>query len=225
MIITIDGTTSSGKRAVAQKVGKELGIPYCDSGALYRFVTCGILKKHIFIHNHDDLTAFLKDLKFEFKDEGEDRLYFFEGEDISDDMRMPDVTYFVTKIAAIPAVREKIAAYQRAQASAGKGKMVFAGRDLGTVVFPEAAIKVFITADPEVRARRRYRNLKTKFPEEYAEMTFEDVFEEITDRDDADMSREISPLKIPEGAEFIDTTDLTVDQVASLIISYKNSIV
>lgn len=223
-MITIDGTASSGKRTVAQKIANTLGIAYCDTGAMYRYVTYAIFQKHINIQKEDQLAEFLKNFTFEFKDDGPDRHYILDGEDVTKKIHMPDVTFFVTKVASTPAIREKLVDIQRALATAAGGKAVFTGRDMGTVVFPDAAVKIFLTGNPELRAKWRYRELKSAYPDDYAEMAYEDTFEEITDRDDADMSREISPLRIPKDAEFIDVTNLTVDEVVSKIIAYNNKL-
>lgn len=222
-MITIDGTTAAGKCAVAKKLAEKLKIAYCDTGAMYRCVTYGLIHRHIKINHPDEVAAFLKDFTFEFKDEGGERHYFFDGQDVTKSIHLADVTFIITKVASIPAVREKLMSIQRAIASAANGDMIFTGRDMGTVIFPDAAVKVFMTGNPELRGKWRYRELTSKYPSEYAEMSYEDAYEEITERDEADMSRAIAPLKRTKDSLFINVSDLTIDEVVDTIIAYKNN--
>lgn len=210
MIITVDGPVSAGKRTVAKIIAKELGLVYCDTGAIYRCLAYGILKAHININDSGQLTPFLKGFTYESKDDGEERHYFFQGQDISAEIYKPDVTAFVTTVAANRAIREAVARIQKEIAAAANENAVFSGRSGGVAIFPDALIKIFVVANPFVRAKRYYRKLTTKYPQEYADLTLEDVYEQITDRDELDMARDVSPMKVPPGAHLLDTSNLSV---------------
>ena len=222
MIITIDGPVATGKSTIAKRLANEIGYIYFDTGAMYRCITYAIQKHHIDVDNSEVLINFLKDFTFEVKIRRGDRYYYVEEEDISLHIRGHEVTSGVSKVSAIPAVREKLVALQRS--SAVGVNAVFEGRDMGTVVFPKAELKIFLTGRPEVRTARRLAELRVKFPEEAQTLTQEQVLKEIEERDTYDMTREASPLKQAEDAFIVDTSDLTIDEIVLKILECKDSI-
>lgn len=219
MIITIDGPIATGKSTIAKAVAKEVGYIYFDTGAMYRCLTYGIIKNKIAYEDSDQLKRFLAQFQFEIKLKLGEKHYFVENEDVTEKIRLEKVTGMVSKISAIKEVREKLVAIQREFALGVNA--VFEGRDMGTVVFPEAQIKIYLTGKPEVRATRRYEELKKKYN---LEVTFEQVLKEITERDQYDMTREISPLCQPKEAYVIDTSDLSIPDIVLKILEYKDTI-
>lgn len=221
MIITIDGPIATGKSTIAKRLASEIGFIYFDTGAMYRSLTYAILKHNVNIDDPNALAQFLKDFKFEIKIKHGDRYYYVDDEDVTLKIRGQEVTSSVSKVSAIPAVREKLVALQREWAVGVNA--VFEGRDMGTVVFPDAQLKIFLTGRPEVRAARRLAELRAKFPAETANLTLEKVLEEINARDTYDSQREISPLKQAEDASIVDTSDLTIDEIILKILEHKDT--
>lgn len=221
MIITIDGAIATGKSTIAKKLARSIGFIYFDTGAMYRCLTYGILKNNIDADNLEQLTAYLDHFHFEIKIKHGDRHYVVDGEDVTDAIRGEAVTANVSRISAMKAVRDKLVVIQREFA---KGvNAVFEGRDMGTIVFPDAEVKVYLTGRPEVRAQRRFEEFKTKYPEEYQDLTFEKTLEDINRRDLIDSTRELSPLRQAEGAIVVDTSDLTLDEIITRIQEFKDS--
>ena len=209
MIITIDGPAGTGKTTVAQRVAEKLGYVYFDTGAMYRALTYQVLQKHIDLHNSDQLNQLIEAFHFEVK-EGK---YFANDEDVTEHIRSEQVTRHVSVVSAHAAVRQSLVQIQR---EFGKEKnTVFEGRDMGTVVFPQAELKVFLTARPAVRAERRYLELKEK----KSSQDEEEVLHSLLERDHFDSTREISPLKQAEDAHLIDTSDLTLEQVIDQVLA------
>lgn len=222
MIITIDGTVATGKSHVAKRLAQSLGYVYFDTGAMYRSLTYGILKHKINLSNVEELQKFLDHFDFNIRTIAKEKHYLFEGEDITQKIRGKDVTLAVSEVSANRAVRDKLIEIQRAYS---KGiNAVFEGRDMGTIVFPEATLKIFLTGRNEVRAKRRFEELKAKFPEESKNLSLEMCLDDINKRDAYDSSREHSPLCQAKDAFVIDTSDLTVDQVVYRILEIKDSL-
>lgn len=222
MIITIDGPIATGKSTIAKHLAKEIGFIYYDTGATYRCITYAVIKHNINIDDPLQLEAFLKNYKADIKIKRGERFYFVEDEDVTMAIRGEAVTSLVSKVAAIQSVRDKLVGLQREWAEGVNA--VFEGRDLGTVVFPEADVKIFLTGSAEVRARRRFEELSVRFPEETKSLTFEKVLEDITKRDTYDSTRKISPLRQADDAYVIDTSDLTVDEIVFKILEYKDMV-
>ncbi|MDC7220708.1 MAG: (d)CMP kinase [Spirochaetales bacterium] len=193
MIITIDGTSGSGKSTVSRKFAKKQNMSLLNTGSLYRKITLDCLISGIKIEDREAVISAAAHCDFEKKNE-----FHLNDEKIS---------RLVPLIAQIPEVRKIVKDYQKELGTAGN--IVIEGRDIGTVVFPEAPLKFYITASPETRARRKFEELKAKGIEEDYQM----VLENIINRDRADEGRKISPLKIPDGAVVIDTSELTIEQV------------
>jgi CMP/dCMP kinase len=221
MIITIDGPIATGKSTLAKTLAHEIGFIYFDTGAMYRCVAYGILKNKININDPAQLKEFLNLFKFDIKIKHGERRYFVDEVDVTDKIRLREVTSAVSQSSAKPEVREKLVALQR-QFAVGVNA-VFEGRDMGTVVFPDAQVKIFLTGRPEVRAKRRFDELKLKYPEETKDLTLEQALEDLNQRDSYDTSREISPLKQASDALVIDTSDLTIEEIIFKILEFKDS--
>lgn len=213
MIITIDGPAGTGKTTVARLVAEKLGIEYFDSGAMYRVVTYQIIEKKIDYKNEFALQQFLDNFSFDIREVDNKIRYFVNEEDLTDLLRDREVTKKVSEISSYKEVRKALLGIQRKFGE--NRKVVFEGRDMGTVVFPHADVKFFLTASPAIRATRRYIELK----ERKDESSEKEVMEAILERDHADSNREIAPLKQADDAFLIDTSELTVDQVVDQLLA------
>ena len=213
-IITIDGPAGVGKSTISRKVAARYGYTYLDTGAMYRAVAWYLVQYGIDIDNIADVESVLDDITITLlpaKNEGDDVGVLLNGENISAQIRTPEISMIASTVSALPAVREKLTAMQR-QIGA-QGRVVAEGRDTGTVVFPEASNKFYLDARPEARAGRRALQLR-----ERGETVDEEKLLEMTiARDKQDSEREIAPLKKADDAVLVDTTDLTADQVFKAI--------
>jgi CMP/dCMP kinase len=222
MIITIDGPIATGKSSIAKALAREIGYIYFDTGAMYRCLTYGILKEKVNPDNPQELIDYLQRFRFDIKIKLGEKHYFVNGEDVTLSIRGEEVTNHVSKISALHAVREKLVAIQRQYAIGVNA--VFEGRDMGTVVFPNAELKIFLTGRPEVRAKRRFDELKAKFPQDTQTLTLEHTLDEINRRDLYDMHRDISPLRKAPDAFEIDTSDLSIQEIVLQILEYRDSL-
>jgi CMP/dCMP kinase len=220
MIITIDGAVATGKSSVAKQLAKSLGYIFFDTGAMYRSMAYGILHDNIDIHDEKQLKKYLDSFDFDMKIKQGEKHYYVDGKDVTTIIRGLDVTEKVSEVAAIPMVREKLIAIQR-EYSWGVNA-VFEGRDMGTVVFPDADLKIFLTGNPEVRAERRLKELKDRFPDLADQLTYEKVLEDLNKRDQFDTSRQISPLVAAEDAYIIDTSELSLEEVVFKALEFKD---
>jgi CMP/dCMP kinase len=210
MIVAIDGPAGAGKSTIARRVAKRLGAVYIDTGAMYRAVALGALRAYPNLPGAAELEALAlaSDIRFEA---GSTRV-LLNGEDVTEAIRRPEISAAASKVSAVPAVRRVLVAKQRVMGSAGS--VVMEGRDIGTVVFPDADLKVFLDADPEIRAARRLRELEGKGQAPQPTQ----VAEEIRERDHRDSTRADSPLVCAPDAIRLDTTALSLDQVESAIL-------
>ncbi len=222
MIITIDGPVATGKSVIARKLAESIGFIFFDTGAMYRTLTYGVLKYQIDIYQACQLQKFLDQFELDIRIVQHERKYFFENEDITKKIRGADVTYVVSEVSANKAIRDKLIAIQRELAVGVNA--VFEGRDMGTVVFPHASLKIFLTGRNEIRAKRRFEELKAKYPEEAQNLSFNKCLEDINKRDTYDSNREYSPLHQAQDAYVIDTSDLTIEEVIFKILEYKDSL-
>ena len=210
--IAIDGPASSGKSTVAKIIAKEFGFTYLDTGAMYRAATYIALKHQLNEDNVEQLLGLLEQHPISFgRSEAGEQLVFVGDVDITHPIRENEVTNRVSTIAAIPVIREKLVALQ--QEIAQKGGIVMDGRDIGTVVLPQAELKVFLVASVDERAKRRYKENMAKG----IETNLEKLKEDIAARDYKDSHRETSPLKQAEDAVYLDTTGLTIEEVVDKI--------
>ena len=222
MIITIDGPVATGKSTIAKKLSEELGFIFFDTGAMYRAITCIALEKGIDVDNVQAMEEFLKVFDFDIKVMRGSKRYFVGDEDVTEKLRSPIVTASVSKVAAQSCVREKLTAIQRKLAVGVNA--VFEGRDMGSVVFPNANLKIFLTGRPEVRAKRRYEEILRDRPQDAAGLTLDQVLEGLNQRDAYDSARKLSPLKQAPDAFVVDTSDLTVDEIVLEILEYKDTL-
>ena len=207
--IAIDGPAGSGKSTIAKALAKELEIDYIDTGAMYRAFGYKIRENGIDMHNPAELRALLDSTDIDF-DHGKTLL---DGEDVSGLIRTPEVSMLASDCSAIAEVRQKLVKLQQAM---GETKsVVMDGRDIGTVVFPNAQYKFFLTASSEERARRRFAELTAKGEK----TTFEEVLEDMVKRDTQDTTRKVTPLRKADDALEVDTTSMNIEQVTDFILS------
>ena len=209
-VIAIDGPSASGKGTVAARVAQTLGFHYLDSGALYRLVALAALRAGVAAEDQEALARIAEAMDVAFGP-GSVRL---EGRDVAAELRSEEVGVLASKVAAHPAVRQALLRRQRAFRQ--PPGLVADGRDMGSIVFPDAPLKVFLTADVPTRAERRYKQLMEKGM--YAKMG--DVVEELRRRDDRDASRPVAPLKHYPDAVFLDTTGLDIDRSVEAILRW-----
>lgn len=216
MIIAIDGPAGSGKSTIAKLIAEDLGLVYLDTGAMYRLVTLKALNDGI-LGNLDKIIKMLDDLRIDIKKNG----FYLDDTNVSEEIRKPVVSQNVSDIAAIREVREKMVDLQR-KFSESKN-VILDGRDIGTVVFPNADVKIFLIADAKERANRRYRELVAKGEN----VKIEEIYENILKRDKIDSTRKESPLKKADDAIEVDTTFKNIEEVKNeilYIIKQKNKI-
>lgn len=217
IIIAIDGPAGAGKSTIAKKVAADLGYAYIDTGAMYRTVTLAFLRSGK-PFTEETVTAMARSLSIDFKWQDGINRVFANGEEVTEAIRTLDVSQNVSKVSAVGGVREAMTAAQRSIGA--QGGVVMDGRDIGTVVFPDAELKVFLTASVEERARRRYLELKEKG----TAVTMAELEQKIAQRDKLDANRKIAPLKCAEDAVFLDSTSLTIDQVTEKIIDLAKKV-
>ncbi len=215
-IIAIDGYSSCGKSTLARQLANHLKFIYIDSGAMYRAVTLYFLEKGVDINDASAVSDALGQIRISFDNSKGNNLTLLNGVHVEDKIRSLDVSKSVSEVAAISAVRKKMVALQRVMAR--EHSVIMDGRDIGTVVFPDANIKLFLTADDMVRAQRRYDELKSKA--NHDKISLEEVLANIKHRDEIDTSRADSPLVMAADAILIDNTHLTVDGQFELALSY-----
>ena len=213
MIIAIDGPAATGKSTSAKLVSQKLGFTYLDTGAMYRCVTLLVLRNNVEINNQDHLASLLKNFQLDIKKNGKDHLFLLDGENVSKDIRSSDVTDNVSAVSALPIVRKKLVSIQRKIAD--NQDSVVEGRDIGTVVFPNADVKFFIVADTLVRAKRRQLDLKRLGEKK----TIDSLIKEIRDRDNYDSQRKISPLTKAIDAIEVNTTNTTIDEQVNFMVN------
>jgi cytidylate kinase len=217
MIIAIDGPAASGKSTTAQKVAERLGINYLDTGAMYRAVTLAILLQKLDFEDEQAVKALLDKTIIDIQWNDDKMTLLLNGEDVTDAIRSVEVTRFVSAVSAKPYVREKMVHIQRQVGN--RSDCVVEGRDIGTVVFPEAEWKFYIIADYHSRAKRRQLDLEALGDER----SLGEIVEDLKLRDQLDSTRLLSPMKKSDQAIEIDTTDLTVDEQVDKIINIVNN--
>jgi cytidylate kinase len=214
VIIAIDGPAASGKSTVAKLVAKRLGFRYIDTGAMYRAITWQALEQKIDISDEPALTRLAEDAEIKlFCDQNSVYRICVNGRDVTEEIRTPKVNAAVSTVSKVPGVRTALIKKQREFAKTG-ANLVVEGRDIGTIVFPEADFKIFLTASPQVRAKRRQLELAEKG----LEVEISAVEREIISRDQIDSSRSVGPLSRASDAYVLNTTDKSVEQVVEEII-------
>lgn len=216
MIVAIDGPAGSGKSTVAKAVASRLSMRYLDTGAMYRSVAWKALREGIDLDDTDSLADTARSIEIEFVHEARSPLptaVLVDKIDVTTAIRTPELDAAVSAVARVPEVREAMVGTQRSIGATGD--LVAEGRDIGTVVFPDAQVKIFLTASVEERARRRHLELA----ERGEQITQDSVRDALTTRDDADSAREASPLTQAQDAHPVDTTGLTIEQVVDKIVA------
>ncbi len=217
MIVAIDGPAATGKSTSAKKVSQELGFTHLDTGAMYRCVTLSVLRNQITLDNENALSQLLKELDIRLEKLDDELIVYLNGEDVSDEIRKAEVTSYVSTVSALSQVRNALVRIQRNIAK--NQDCVVEGRDIGTIVFPDAEFKFFLVADDFVRARRRQLDLIAIGEEKSIAV----LVEEIRQRDFLDSERSNSPLRKADDAIEIDTSKMTFnEQVAFMVNKVKN---
>ena len=212
--IAIDGPAGAGKSSIAKALSKRLGYIYIDTGAMYRAVALFFVENNVSDGTDSRIESLLEKLEISIKYEDGAQKVILNGEDITGKLRLEEIGKLASKFSAIGSVREKLVALQRKLAQ--KENVVMDGRDIGTVVLPNADLKIYLSASPKVRAKRRYLELLEKG---HTDLDINEIEDEIIKRDEADMNREISPLKQADDAYYLDSSDMTLEEVVSKILS------
>ena len=206
LIIAIDGPAASGKSTTAQLLAQKLGYVYIDTGAMYRACALKAKKMGIDINDEESIRELLDDIDIRIENHNSKNRIFLDGEDVSEDIRADDISALASAISAIPAVRYKMVELQRKMGE--KGGVILDGRDIGTFVFPTAEVKFFLTANPEVRAKRRWLELQQKG----INKDFSEVLADLVKRDNKDSQRALAPLKKADDAIEVDTSNMTIEE-------------
>ena len=210
-VVAIDGPAGVGKGTIAKVVAEKFNLINVDTGATFRCVTLEMLNNNIKLDEEDKIMKLLNEINIEMKKENDEELVFLNGKDVSLEIRTPKVNEFVSPVSTLKIVRENLLHLQRKMAE-GKN-VVVEGRDIGTTVFPNADVKIYLDATPEERARRRVKqNI-----EKGIECSYEEVLESVKNRDKIDSSRETAPLKRAEDAIYIDCTELSLEQLSNKV--------
>ena len=212
--IAIDGPAGAGKSSIAKALSKRLGYIYIDTGAMYRAVALFFLENNVADGTDSRIESLLDKLEISIKYEDGAQKVILNGEDVTGKLRLEEIGKLASKFSAIGSVREKLVALQRKLAQ--KENVVMDGRDIGTVVLPNSDLKIYLSASSKVRAKRRYLELLEKGQ---TDLDINDIEDEIIKRDKADMNREISPLKQADDAYYLDSSDMTLEEVVSKILS------
>lgn len=210
--VAIDGPSGAGKSTVARAAAARLGFVYVDTGAMYRAIGLAVCRKGIAGEDAAGIIAALPeiDVRLSYQDGAQHVLLC--GEDVSDAIRTPEIAYYASKVSAVPEVRKFLLDVQRDMAK--KGNILMDGRDIGTVILPDAPVKIFLTASAEKRAERRYLELCQKD----RQLTRESVLHDIVERDRQDMTRAAAPLRQADDAVLLDTSDMTLDESIEAVL-------
>ncbi|MBQ6774154.1 MAG: (d)CMP kinase [Synergistaceae bacterium] len=213
-VITIDGPAGAGKSSVAKNLALKLGIKYLDTGAIYRAIALILAKSEIKPDNKEFLNEALSEIKIELVNNE----VLVNGFDVTGEIRTPEVDELSSLYSAVPEVRKALLSLQQEQKN--YGSIIAEGRDVGSVVFPDARFKFFLTASPEARARRRYEQRLSK----NQDADYEEILSAIKSRDENDSHREAAPLSIPDNAVYIDTSDMSEDEVINFIYEHVKEV-
>ena len=216
MIIAIDGPAGSGKGTVAKIIAKKSNSTYIDTGAMYRCVALEAINKKVKIEEKEKIQKLLDYINIDLKQENGKLKIYLNNKDVSNEIRTEEISKLVSSYSAIDIVRDKMVKLQR-EMGASKD-IVMEGRDIGTVVFPNADVKIYLDATPEERAKRRFKQNQEKG----INSNYKGILSEIKIRDERDMTREISPLKKASDAVYIDSTNLSIDEVVYKILEIAN---
>ena len=207
MIIAIDGPAGTGKGTIASLISKRLGYTYIDTGAMYRCIALKMLNNNIQLYDIEKIKKLLEETKIEFMNIADKQHVFLDDEDVTDEIRTPRVNDVVSPVSAIVEIRKKLVEMQHKFGE--ELNVVMEGRDITTVVFPNADVKIYLTATPEIRAKRRFDELVAKG----VNTTFEETLEKINARDKNDMNKPVGALMIAKDAIVVDSSNLTIEEV------------
>jgi CMP/dCMP kinase len=214
VVVAIDGPSGTGKSSVSRGLARALGARYLDTGAMYRIVTLALLRAGVDLSDADAIAAASADIPLAVGTDPEQDRSYLAGEDVSTEIRGDEVTRTVSAVSAVPAVRRRLVALQRELAS-GEGSVVVEGRDIGTVVLPDADVKFFLTASAQERARRRNdQNVASGLGDDYP-----GVLADVRRRDHLDSTRAVSPLRPADDAVVVDTSDMTEPEVIAHLLN------
>lgn len=223
MIITIDGPSGTGKSTVAKGVAKRLGFLFFDTGAMYRSLAWKLLEENIAVSDESAIRKIVGAFQFDIQTSREgEKCYFVSGVDVTKKIRTQEISLLASQVSSLAFVRKALVKIQREFGH--RVNAVFEGRDMGTVVFPDAEIKIFLTANLQVRAERRYHELLVKFPDLADSLSKEQILSEIEERDHNDRTRTVSPLRQAKDALLIDTSNLSIEEVIEQIVQAKKRI-
>jgi CMP/dCMP kinase len=216
LIIAIDGPVGSGKSTLARRVAELMGYVYIDTGAMYRALALKALRREISLDATDQLVALARETRIDLRAQDDTQRVYLDGEDVTTAIRTPEVSQAASKVAVVPGVRQVLVTEQRRAGE--QGGVVMEGRDIGSVVFPDAGLKIFLTASPEVRAERRWREHQQKGDA----IDLARTLEEIHERDQRDRERSTSPLVRAPDAVVVDSTAMEPEEVARLVVTLVN---
>jgi cytidylate kinase len=211
-VVAIDGPAGSGKGTITKLVGSKMNLVNIDTGAMYRCVALDCLRKNIDSTNLEGIEEVLKNIKINFKKENDKELVFLNGENVTEEIRKTLVDNNVAKFAAVKIIRDKVTPMQREMGE--KTDVIMEGRDIGTVVFPDADVKIFLDCSVEERARRRYK----QDLEKGIQTTYEEVLESIKERHKLETEREVAPFVKAEDAILVDSSNMTIEEVTNRIV-------
>ena len=216
-IVAIDGTAGSGKGTITKIIAEKLNLVSIDTGAMYRCVALECMNKNVDCSDIEGIKEILKNIEIELKNEDGKQIVLLNGNDVSKEIRAPEVDALVAKYAAIKEIRDKITPMQRKMGE--KADIIMEGRDIGTVVFPNADVKIYLDATPEERARRRLKQNEELGIKE----TYEEILKNIKKRDSIDKGREMGALKQAEDAIYIDSSNMSIEEVVSEVAKIINN--
>jgi len=217
LIIAIDGPSGAGKSTLAKRLAKELGFIYLDTGAMYRALALKVLREAVDLADDAQIGRLLDETEIDLRDRSSNLEVLLDGEEVGAQIRTPAVSQMASKVSALGKVRDRMSVLQRAMGR--RGSVVAEGRDIGTVIFPQAEVKIYLDASPEERARRRCQELtKGGRPVDFAQ-----TLREIEERDRRDSERDIAPLRMAEDALRVDSSSSDAEQVAALVLNQVKS--
>lgn len=210
--IALDGPSGSGKSVMARAVSKQLNILYVDTGALYRAIGLFMFRNNVDVTDADAVISKLSEINLELSQSEDGQVVLLNGENVNTDIRLPEISMYASKVSAIPSVREFLLDIQRNTAK--KNNVIMDGRDIGTVIFPDAEVKIFLFASNEIRAERRYKELVEKG----IQTTYEEVLSDMLKRDENDRTRAVAPAVPADDAVMLDSSYLNIDETIAEII-------
>jgi cytidylate kinase len=213
LIIAIDGPSGAGKSTLAKRLARELGFIYLDTGAMYRALALKVLRRGIDLADDDALNAIVDATDIDLRETKGKLEVLLDGNDVASDIRTPEVSQMASKVSALKKVRGRMLELQRALGR--RGSIVAEGRDIGTVIFPEAEVKIFLDASVPERARRRYEELRAAG--RYVD--FQETMREMEERDKRDSERDLAPLRQAEDALLIDSSSVNAEEVAAMVLN------